>query len=111
MTDFGEQSGNGGGHDVNLFKGIFVRYFTLLIQHPDLPAADKTRYLAFLKNNASYLWAYGTEKSGSSIKSSYTWWEIPGPDTKWGDLRSAISAATTIEAMARLEKEGHFTKE
>jgi predicted alpha-1,6-mannanase (GH76 family) len=111
MTDFGEQSGNGGGHDVNLFKGIFVRYFTLLIQHPDLPEADRTRYLAFLKNNASYLWAFGTEKSGSAIKSSYTWWEVPGIDTKWGDLRSAISAATTIEAMARLEKDGHYSNE
>lgn len=111
MTDFGEQSGNGGGHDVNLFKGIFVRYFTILIQHPDLPATDKTRYLAFLKNNADYLWAFGTEKSGTAIKSSYTWWEVPGIDTQWGDLRSAISAATTIEAMARLEKEGFYTKE
>jgi predicted alpha-1,6-mannanase (GH76 family) len=111
MTDFGEQAGNGGGHDVNLFKGIFVRYFTILIQHPDLPAADKTRYLAFLKNNANYLWTHGTEKSGGAIKSSYTWWEIPNADTRWGDLRSAISAATTIEAMALLEKEGYYTKE
>jgi predicted alpha-1,6-mannanase (GH76 family) len=108
MTDFGEQSGNGGGHDVNLFKGIFVRYFTILIQHPDLPAADRTRFIAFLKNNANYLWTYGTQKS-PVIKFSYTWWETPSSDVKWGDLRSAISAATTIEAMALLEKKGYFS--
>ncbi|MCD9018793.1 glycoside hydrolase family 76 protein [Parachryseolinea silvisoli] len=110
MTDFGEQSGNGGGHDVNLFKGIFVRYFTLLIQHPDLPETAKTRYISFLQNNANYLWAYGTDKS-AGIKFSYSWWETPTGDTKWGDLRSAISGATTLEAMALLEKEGYFTKE
>jgi len=110
MTDFGEQSGNGGGHDVNLFKGIFVRYFTILIQHPDLPATDRTRFVAFLKNNADYLWRYGTQKS-PSIKFSYSWWETPGENTKWGDLRSAISGATTIEAMALLEKKGFLSKE
>jgi predicted alpha-1,6-mannanase (GH76 family) len=110
MTDFGEQSGNGGGHDVNLFKGIFVRYFTILIQHPDLPEADRTRFVSFLKNNANYLWAYGTQKS-PVIKFSYSWWEIPSETVKWGDLRSAISGATTLEAMALLEKEGYLTKE
>jgi predicted alpha-1,6-mannanase (GH76 family) len=109
MTDFGEQSGNGGGHDVNLFKGIFVRYFTILIQHPDLPEADRTRFIAFLKNNADYLWTYGTQKS-PVIKFSYSWWETPGADVKWGDLRSAISGATTIEAMALLEKNGFLNK-
>jgi len=106
MRDFGEQSGNGGGHDCNLFKGIFVRYFTILIQHPDLSDGDRTRYLSFLKNNANYLWTNGTEKS-PDIKFSYTWWEIPTGEA-WGDLRSAISAATTIEAMALLEKEGYY---
>lgn len=107
MRDHGEQAGNGGGHDCNLFKGIFVRYFTILIQHPDLSEGDKIRYLSFLKNNANYLWTNGTQKS-PDIKFSYTWWEIPGDDVKWGDLRSAISGATTIEAMALLEKEGYF---
>jgi predicted alpha-1,6-mannanase (GH76 family) len=107
MTDYGEQSGNGGGHDVNLFKGIFVRYFTRLIENPDLPEADRTRFLAFLKNNANYLWTNGTQKS-PVIKFSYSWWKVPGDDEKWGDLRSAISAGTTLEAMALLEKEGYY---
>lgn len=107
MRDWGEQSGNGGGHDVNLFKGIFVRYFTILIQHPDLSQGDRTRYLNFLKNNANYLWTYGTQKS-PAIKFSYTWWQIPSEGTVWGDLRSAISAATLMEAMALLEKNGYF---
>jgi len=105
MTDFGEQHGNGHGHDVNLFKGIFVRYFTLLIRHPDLPESDRRRFIAFLENNANYLWTFGTQKA-PAIKFSYRWWEIPSDNETWGDLRSAISAATTIEAMALLEREG-----
>lgn len=105
MTDYGEQSGNGGGNDVNLFKGIFVRYFTILIQNPDLPAEDRDRYIAFLTNNAEYLWEVGTQKS-PDIKFSYTWWKNPGDTELWGDLRSAISGATTIEAMALLQKKG-----
>ena len=108
MTDYGEQAGNdGAGHDVNLFKGIFVRYFTLLIQQPDVPETDRKRFIAFLENNANYLWTYGTQKT-PVIKFSYTWWETPGDDVIWGDLRSTISAATTIEAMALLEKEGYL---
>lgn len=105
MRDYGEQSDNGGGHDCNLFKGIFVRYFTILIQHPDLSQADKARYVAFLKNNAEYMWIKGTQKF-PDIKFSYTWWLTPTETEVWGDLRSAISAATTIEAMALLEKKG-----
>lgn len=109
MRDFGEQTGDGGGHDCNLFKGIFVRYFTILIQHPDLSSGDRTRYLNFLKNNANYLWTYGTEKS-PVIKFSPTWWELPKETEVWGDLRAAISAATTMEAMALLEEKGYFDK-
>ena len=104
MRDYGEQTGDGGGHDCNLFKGIFVRYFTILIQHPDLSDGDRMRFVAFLKNNANYLWTLGTEKP--VIKMSPTWWQMPKGDTAWGDLRSAISGTTTIEAMALLEKNG-----
>jgi predicted alpha-1,6-mannanase (GH76 family) len=107
MTDYGEQANNGNGHDVNLFKGIFVRYFTLLIQHPDLPENDRERFVVFLENNANYLWTHGTQKE-PDIKFSYTWWETPGEGVEWGDLRSAISGATTIEAMARLEEGGYL---
>ncbi|UAY55810.1 alpha-1,6-mannanase [Arachidicoccus terrestris] len=107
MTDYGEQSGNGGGNDVNLFKGIFVRYFTILIQNPDLPDPDRERYIAFLENNAQYLWQKGTAKS-PDIKFSYSWWKNPGDAERWGDLRSAISGATTIEAMALLVKKGYI---
>jgi predicted alpha-1,6-mannanase (GH76 family) len=110
MTDYGEQSGDGAGHDVNLFKGIFVRYFTILIEQPDISDADRQRFIAFLENNANYLWTDGTQKN-PVIKFSYCWWETPGEDVTWGDLRSAISGATTMEAMALLEKDGYLTKE
>ncbi|WP_315815669.1 glycoside hydrolase family 76 protein [Paraflavitalea speifideaquila] len=36
-----------GGGDGGLFKGVFVRYFTALIIHPDLPDAYRKRYIAF----------------------------------------------------------------
>ncbi|MGC4232420.1 MAG: glycoside hydrolase family 76 protein [Niabella sp.] len=107
MKDFGEQAGGGKGHDVNLFKGIFVRYFAILIQQPDLTAADRERYIAFLKNNAEYLWIKGTQKT-PDIKFSYTWWKNPGDTEIWGDLRAAISGATTMEAMALLKKNGYL---
>lgn len=110
MTDYGEQAGeNGNGHDCNLFKGIFVRYFTILIQHPDLSDGDRNRFLVFLKNNADYLWTNGTQKS-PAIKFSFKWWELPAEGVVWGDLRSAISASTTLEAMALLEKNGYYDK-
>jgi len=106
MKDHGEQPGpSGEGHDCNLFKGIFVRYFTILIQHPDLTKEDKSRYIAFLENNAKYLWTVGTQKY-PDIKFSYCWWETPAEGTVWGDVNSAISAAMTIEAMALLENKG-----
>jgi len=107
LTDYGEQSGGGGGNDVNLFKGIFVRYFTLLIQRPELSDSDRARYIAFLENNALYLWEEGTQKS-PDIKFSYSWWKNPGDAEVWGDLRSAVSGATTMEAMALLAKEGYL---
>jgi predicted alpha-1,6-mannanase (GH76 family) len=111
MTDFGEQAGsNGGGHDVNLFKGICVRYFTILIQHPDLPEVQRNRFVQFLTNNTNYLWTHGTQKT-PAIKFSYSWWQTPTGDVTWGDLRSAISGATTLEAIALLEKKGYLKKE
>jgi len=105
LTDYGEQPGGGSGHDVNLFKGIFIRYFTLLIQHPDLPAADRDRYIEFITNNAEYLWMAGTQKS-PDIKFSYSWWKNPGDAETWGDLRSALSGAMLMEAMATLKGDG-----
>jgi len=105
MRDHGEQSEGGNGHDCNLFKGIFVRYFTILIQHPELSPEDKARFVSFLKKNAEFLWTRGTQKV-PDIKFSYTWWRIPPETEIWGDLRSAISGATTIEAMALLQEKG-----
>lgn len=107
LTDYGEQAGAGNGNDVNLFKGIFVRYFTILIQNPDLHAEDRTRFIAFLKKNAEYLWEEGTQKT-PDIKFSYSWWKNPGEGEIWGDLRSAISGATTMEAMALLSEKGYL---
>lgn len=108
MTDYGEQVGdNGGGHDCNLFKGIFVRYFTRLIQHPDLPAEDRAEFLEFMKINAKYLWYYGTQKSPIVLHAPH-WWELPEEGVFWGDLNANISGAAMMEAMAVLEKGGYL---
>ncbi|HDR53031.1 MAG TPA: glycosyl hydrolase family 76, partial [Mariniphaga anaerophila] len=51
-----------GGGDGGLFKGIFIRYFTQLIQHHALPLDKKQEYVDFLFHNAKALWNEGTDK-------------------------------------------------
>ncbi len=53
----GENSGDGG-----LFKGIFVRYFTQLILHGQLQAAEKDSFVAWLRNNGRSLLEKGTRR-------------------------------------------------
>ncbi|EDM37353.1 putative alpha-1,6-mannanase [Pedobacter sp. BAL39] len=101
LSDWAEQQ----DHDVNLFKGIFVRYLVLLIQHKDLPETSRKRYVNFLKNSAQILWTKGTAKS-PVILFGYHWWEAP-LDGKAG-LRAEISGATLMEAMATLKQGGYL---
>lgn len=94
-----------GGGDGGLFKAVFVRYFTLLIQTDGLLSANRTRYINFLKHNAETLWTKGTDKN-YLLYGSY-WKNPPGATT---DLTIQLSGATLIEAMAALEKEGLIPK-
>jgi predicted alpha-1,6-mannanase (GH76 family) len=93
-----KSEGNGDG---GLFKGIFIRYFTQLILHPDLDSSVKKRYALFLKHNAETLWRQGTNKS--LITFGPYWKTKPGPST---DLTTQTSGAMLIEAAALLKKEG-----
>ena len=88
-----EGTGDGG-----LFKGIFVRYFTDLIQQDRLDNADKKRYVQFLKYNAETLWNTGTTKS--SFFFGPDWRNAPGSTT---GLTEQLSGSMLIEAAALLQ--------
>lgn len=90
-----------GGGDGGLFKGVFVRYFTELIQAPGMLSSNKTRYVNYLKHNAETLWNVGTDKS-YLLYGSY-WKNKPGATT---DLTIQLSGAMLMEAMAVLKEQG-----
>lgn len=100
LSDWAEQQ----DHDVNLFKGIFVRYLTLLIMHKDLPETNRKKYIYFLKNSAEILWTTGVVKS-PVILFGYHWWQAP-VETKVA-LRTQLSACMLIEALALLKEKGY----
>jgi predicted alpha-1,6-mannanase (GH76 family) len=101
LTDWAEQE----DHDVNLFKGVFVRYLTQLIRNKDLPESNRKRYVSFLKNSAQILWSTGTAKS-PVILYGYHWWEAP--KTGKVGLRAALSGSMLMESLALLNKEGYL---
>ncbi|GHV23194.1 alpha-1,6-mannanase [Bacteroidia bacterium] len=91
-----EGTGDGG-----LFKGIFIRYFTELIQQDRLDAAAKKRYVQFLKFNAEALWKEGTAKP--AIFYGQDWKVKPGSST---GLTEQLSGSMLIEAAALLKSKG-----
>lgn len=91
-----EGTGDGG-----LFKGIFIRYFTDLIQQDRLDTFYKRKYIQFMKYNAETLWTDGTTKP--SIFFGPNWRTKPGSST---GLTEQLSGSMLIEAMALLSKNG-----
>ena len=99
LSDWAEQE----DHDVNLFKGIFIRYFTRLIMHPDLPADKKDKYIRFIEYNAKVMVAYASATAEKEVLIyNYGWYFKP----KNSFLRGQTSGCMLIEAMALLGKEG-----
>lgn len=99
LSDWAEQE----DHDVNLFKGIFVRYFTRLIMHPDLPSDKREKYISFIEYNAKALLTYATSTGEKdTMIYNYGWYFMP----KNSFLRGQISGCMLIEALALLEEEG-----
>ncbi|HBX45692.1 glycoside hydrolase family 76 protein [Limibacterium fermenti] len=88
-----EGTGDGG-----LFKGIFIRYFTELIQQDRLDATAKRRYIQFIKHNAETLWKEGTTKP--TVLFGPNWRQKPGSTT---GLSEQLSGSMLVEAMALLE--------
>src|SRR5690606_10164645 len=52
-----------GGGDGGLFKGVFIRYFTNLIQTEGLVSSNRNRYIDYITHNAETLWTKGTDKN------------------------------------------------
>ena len=96
---------NEGGGDAALFKGIFIRYFTELIQNPDIDNATKQHFVLFLKYNASELWRYGTNKKYVTFTPD---WTTPPLFLSEMKLKAQESGCMLIEAAALLNKEGYF---
>lgn len=92
-----------GNADLALFKGIFVRYFTQLIQTPGLDAATKKRFVLFLKYNANELWYTGTNKQYVVFKSD---WKSAPYFLSETELNAQLSGSMLIEAAALLKKSG-----
>lgn len=89
-----EGTGDGG-----LFKGVFIRYFTALIQQDRLEPGAKKRYVRFLKTNAETLWMQGASKP--AVLFGPDWGKSPGVST---GLTEQLSGCMLMEAMALLEK-------
>ncbi len=84
-----EGSGDGG-----LFKGIFVRYFALLLNEKGLKDDVRQRYADFLGKNARILHEQGTG-NGNLYGTDWT-----KPGTWDNDLPTQTSGCTLIEAWA-----------
>ncbi|MDR0748590.1 MAG: glycosyl hydrolase family 76 [Tannerellaceae bacterium] len=83
-------------NDAHLFKGIFIRYFTELIQQ-DIDSATKKRYLQFLKYNAETLWTKGAYKN--PVLFGPDWATRPDMKTT---LKATASGCMLMEAAALL---------
>lgn len=92
---------NEGRGDGGLFKGIFVRYFSLLVQEKRLDVSMQRRYLQFIEFNAETLWRQGTTQP--AVLFSPNWRKMPGAST---GLTEQLSGCMLIEAVAHLEKMG-----
>lgn len=92
-----------GQGDGGLFKGILVRYLTLLIQSPDVTEANRTAYVKFMKYNAETLYTKGIGRPQMTV--SPDWKSAPPANV---DLTTQISGVTMIEAAALLKAAGKF---
>lgn len=89
---------NEGDGDNALFKGIFIRYFYKLIEEEDLNEAYRTKFISFLKNNATTVWTKGCFSEVYLFGPA--WNEIPVGESQ---LTAQASACMLIEARAALE--------
>jgi predicted alpha-1,6-mannanase (GH76 family) len=92
-----------GQGDGGLFKGVAVRYLTLLAELTDLDTPNRTKYAAFLQKNAESLYVKGIGRP--SLMISPDWTIQPSGST---DLTTQLSGVMMIEAAAKLKAEGNI---
>ncbi|RCH55296.1 glycosyl hydrolase family 76 [Mucilaginibacter hurinus] len=92
-----------GGGDGGLFKGVLVRYLTLLAQEEGLPAINRNEIVKYLKFNAETLYTNGIARPSMKISPDWSKKET-GPT----DLTVQLSGMMLIEAAAQLNKANLF---
>lgn len=92
-----------GAADGGLFKGIGVRYFTEIIQEPNVNSTDHSAFVNFLEFNARTFFRYGIARP--SMMSGTNWRNKPTEKT---DLTTQLSGIMLMEAAAHLKKDGIF---
>lgn len=92
---------NEGQGDGGLFKGISVRYFSLLIELPDLNSNIRLVYENFLQKNAQSLYLNGINRPVLMISPDWTK-VLPGNT----DLTTQLCGMIMIEVAASLKSEG-----
>jgi predicted alpha-1,6-mannanase (GH76 family) len=90
-----------GQGDGGLFKGVYVRYLTLLVNETDVAASDRDKYVNFLKFNAQSLYRQGINRPALTISPA---WNKPSTGTT--DLTTQLSGMMMIEAAAQLSASG-----
>lgn len=93
----GENTGDGG-----LFKGIFIRYFTQLIQLGNLDDYTKSQYLQYLKNNGESLLGKATRRPEFVFQPNWT----AMPATNKLDCSVQLSGIMLLEAISELKRAG-----
>ncbi len=86
--------------DGGLFKGIFIRYLTSLIEVDAITDASRQKFIGFLNANAESLWNMATVQN-PYIQFSSDWTEPPSRVT---DLSVQLSGQFMLEILADLER-------
>lgn len=87
--------------DNSLFKGIFIRYATLLALDENIDASFRKELSDFMTHNAIVCWTQGIDKSSyPQVFFNYDW-SVPYTDY-YKYYQPQVSGSTLIEAMTRL---------
>ncbi len=87
-----------GGRDGGLFKGILVRYLTLLATEPAVSAANRARYVSFLQANGESLYQHATRRPQYLFSTNWT-----SPPAAAVDASTQMSGVMLFEALASLQ--------
>lgn len=88
-----------GQGDGGLFKGIFIRYFTEIIEEPTINSSDRSSFVKFFKFNAQTFYRKGIARPG--MFSGSFWSKAPTGTT---DLTTQLSGVMLLEAAAKLDE-------